>query len=232
MVKSVAKPMFAVRKQITKLYAKVRHRRGHGIHSPFVYHFVTCVVENKHTFYAYQDVEHYLWKHFGKRQKIKKIHRFLFRVSLHFRAQNILQIGVGSGVESLCLLATGNNVRLVCVEPSLTRQTQVQPLLSPYHRRITWHNQLPTDFAHEYDLIYLDFNTFEGDVSTLVERLSECVHQHSVIILHNIRTNLRVYSLVEQMRKLPQVRVSMDMYKVAVLCFNSKYFKQHYLLSY
>lgn len=39
------------------LYRRLRHGRGHGVHSPFVYHLITKVIGERNPYYIYQDID-------------------------------------------------------------------------------------------------------------------------------------------------------------------------------
>src|SRR3954464_12108191 len=110
--------------------------RGHGIHSPFVFDFITSVLNDRRTFYAYQELEDARASlltdtrvltiedfgagsaiHKSNRRKIadiarsslkpKKFSQLLFRLVNYYQASSILELGTSLGI-STGYLASGN----------------------------------------------------------------------------------------------------------------------------
>lgn len=73
-----------------KIFRKLRHRKGHGVHSPFVYELISRVVEEKCFFYAFDEIE----KNASSPSKATKEYgRFLFRLINHLRCRSVVQLG-------------------------------------------------------------------------------------------------------------------------------------------
>jgi len=116
-----------------------RHRKGHGIHSPFLFRLITVVIENRGYFSAYAllkdaqenvrnmlrilDMESYqqLYQPSSgfKSRFIKKMHllparfdRLLFRLVNDFRPGNISYYGSGFGVTLLALALADRRITL------------------------------------------------------------------------------------------------------------------------
>lgn len=58
-------------------FQRLRHKYGFGIHSPFAYHFITEVLNQRHGYYAYAQLHH-------------KHERLVFRVALYFRPGRVV----------------------------------------------------------------------------------------------------------------------------------------------
>lgn len=115
---------------------------GFGIHSPFVFHFVTDVIECKHQYYAYNKVEAYR-KAFlsdknseiyftdygtgksGKRKicdiarrslKNKDLSQLLHRIAVSNHSRNILELGTSLGITTMYLALSDTKARIVTLE--------------------------------------------------------------------------------------------------------------------
>lgn len=127
---------------IKKLYRKLRHSRGYGVHSPFVYNLITKVIEEKGAYYRFGDIElirrrllqnetmvsYPDRRRKGKTRKapIREIVRreairprqgaLLFRLTNHFKPEKILQIGPSMGISTLYLTSYAPGLQIVSIE--------------------------------------------------------------------------------------------------------------------
>lgn len=116
-MKSILRKTF-LRKSILG-YRKLRHGRGYGVHSPFVYALITKVIEEQHPYYCYQDIDklrkQYLFRTdavtYPDRRGSNRQHRvpigrllkreaitarkgmLLFRLANYYKPVHLLQIG-------------------------------------------------------------------------------------------------------------------------------------------
>ena len=122
------------------LYRKMRHRKGHGVHSPLAYSLITKVIEEKCPYYIFEEIEKIrqsliedstLVTYSGRSGKIKRNtvgeitlkeshHRrygaLLFRLVNFFKASSVLNVGSSSGVMSFYLASPHSNCRCVALE--------------------------------------------------------------------------------------------------------------------
>jgi len=122
-----------------------RHRFGFGIHSPFVYEFVTGVMRNREKKPAFAEIEK-LRKDLLKSEKTLQYHdpgagsarlrdknrkikniirsssvsgkygRLLFRIVEEFKPKTILEIGTSLGISTLYLAKANKNARVYTLE--------------------------------------------------------------------------------------------------------------------
>lgn len=123
------------------LYRKVRYRKGHGVHSPFAFNFITKVIDERAAFYCEHDIEltrkkisyteqiFYLpavngqeEQNFSPHQIIEKVAikpkngALLIRMANYFKPRNILQIGEAAGFSTLYLSSYSSDVQVVVLE--------------------------------------------------------------------------------------------------------------------
>lgn len=119
-----------------RYYLTASNGKGHGMHSPFVYDFIRNVLNDKRTYYAYEQVEELRKKllrddtllsvndmgagsslHNTHQRKIKdiaahaakpaKLGKLLFRMVNYYQPTHIVDIGTSLGITT-CYLASGN----------------------------------------------------------------------------------------------------------------------------
>ena len=127
---------FQIAAKYIRYYLTSANGKGHGIHSPFVYDFITLVLNDRRSFYAYEKLELLRSRllmeqaeivvddfgagpasHEGKSRTIssiaknaakpRKLAQLLFRVVNHYQPKNILELGTSLGI-STGYLAMGN----------------------------------------------------------------------------------------------------------------------------
>jgi predicted O-methyltransferase YrrM len=128
-----------------KYYFAASNGKGHGVHSPFVFDFITKILNDSRQFYAYQQIEGMrnallhderilTIQDFGAGSRIikhnqrkvssiassslkpKKFSQLLFRMVNYYQPQSILEIGTSLGITSSYLAAANSNARLITME--------------------------------------------------------------------------------------------------------------------
>jgi len=139
----VERIIFALKYLKYKLFAK--HRKGFGIHSPFLYDFVTKVIYGENYFYAYDDIAELRYdllscdkkieiKDFGSgskvmksnKRKIKDIAKYsaisekygemLFRIIAYYKPKTILELGTSLGLGTLYSALPDSNATVYTIE--------------------------------------------------------------------------------------------------------------------
>ncbi len=123
----------------------LKAKGAHAVQAPFLYHFITEVLHNKHSFYAFEEIESIRAKlllsnleidvndlgagsqHTGtSRRKVSSIARhaaknekyaqLLFRVAQAYNKQKMLELGTSLGVSAMYLASAHKNAQLITIE--------------------------------------------------------------------------------------------------------------------
>ena len=136
---------FQLAARFFRYYITAANGRGHGIHSPFVFKFITEVLNDNRSFYPYYPIEairqemltsaavievvdfgagSYGLK--GKQRKVKdiafsslkspKYARLLFRIANYFQPENILELGTSLGITTAYLASAKNSAKVYTLE--------------------------------------------------------------------------------------------------------------------
>ncbi|MBK5719702.1 class I SAM-dependent methyltransferase [Dysgonomonas sp. Marseille-P4677] len=215
-----------------KLLYKIRHHRGHGIHSPFVFNLVTKVIEEKTPYHAYEDISFVLNKsqrHF----KLDKYSRLYFRLANYFEVRQVLEIGSGSGVDTLCLTAPSASINCICVEPSEEKRAQAQKLYNNWDRNIKLYTDkdLP-DLSEKVDCILLNLSSYTSFSFDISEYLLNISHEKTFIIVKGIRTNKHHQTLWKSIINIESRTAVLDLFNVGILFFDKQLYKWNYQISF
>jgi len=128
-----------------RYYLQSANSKGHGVHSPFVFDFITRVLNDKRTFYAYDNIEALRQslsndqrvltiEDFGAGSRVvknntrsvkaiahsslkpKKFSQLLFRITDHYQPANILELGTSLGITTAYLAAANPAAKVITME--------------------------------------------------------------------------------------------------------------------
>lgn len=216
-----------------KLLYKIRHHRGHGIHSPFVYGLITKVIEEKTPYHAYDDIRFLLDSKPQRHYKLNKYNRLYFRLANYFKVNKVLEIGSGYGIDTLCLTAPSTGIDCICIEPSEQKYAQAQELYDNWNRNIRLYKEteLP-DLSDKQDCILLDLrscNHFSVDIAEYLLRMS---HEKTFIIVKGIRTNKHNQALWKSITNIESRTAVLDLFNVGILFFDRQLYRWNYQISF
>lgn len=214
-----------------KILYKIRHHRGHGIHSPFVFNLITKVIEEKTPYHVYDDISALIDPY--KSLRLKKHSRLSFRLVNYLGAQRILEIGSGYGVNTLCLTAASRSIICTCVETSKKKYTIAEKLYVNWDREIKLQTekQLPT-LQEKQDCIFLDLNNFNYSQSDICKYLCDISHEKTFIIVKGIRTNRHNQMLWRNIINIESRTAALDMFNIGIVFFDKILYRWNYQISF
>lgn len=216
----------------TRILYKVRHHKGHGIHSPFVFNFITKVIEEKSPYYAYNDIREFLVSSSEITFTESKFGRLIFKCVNYFNAKKILELGAGTGTNTLYLTVASKESNCICVETNNSKRNTAGLLYQRWGHNISISEDLFPKIESPVDCILVNLRNYEADNDALIEYVLSCINDNSFIIVDGIRTNRKHQMLWKRLIGCDEVIVSMDLFHVGILFFNPKYYKRNFKLSY
>ncbi len=138
---------FQLATKFLRYYLTASNGKGHGIHSPFIYEFVSRVLNDKRDFYAYVAIEELRQQllrihtsikvdDFGAgsakkssiERKISDIARYsakppkygklLFRIAEHYQCKKIVELGTSLGISTAYLASADQDSHVITLEGS------------------------------------------------------------------------------------------------------------------
>jgi hypothetical protein len=220
---------------------RARRGNGGGIHSPFLYRFITMVLNTHWAFYAFEDLEEAkselsckrkirLYRHSSGKEN--SVERILFRMVQDQQPATMLEIGNLCAIDTLFLtkacptaifLSTTSFPDSVnFIEASLKKgsDSTVQLCKEPVLKQALTHFEK------------LDFVLFNAPVGQK-QRLSDfhaCLSKAvdgSIFVMKNIHQTQEQESTWNIIRKHPKVKVSIDLFSLGILLFRSELTKKH-----
>jgi predicted O-methyltransferase YrrM len=230
-----------------KLYRKLRYRKGHGIHSPFIYNLITKVIEEKTPYYVFEDIEQLRKEllnhenHLGiltaQETQPKNYGALLFRLVNFFKCRTILQTGGSTGLMSLYLaLPLRNSCECYVLEERNGLSDAVRTFAENYSlKNLYW-----MEGAYEENLLRLkpEITSFDfifinamGDsekTSELLRSTETFIYQDTVMVIDNIRCDKAMKKLWQEIKNRTDVRLTIDLLSLGLVFFDPRLHKQHY----
>ncbi|MDR2684146.1 MAG: hypothetical protein LBB53_02040 [Prevotellaceae bacterium] len=188
-----------------KLFA--RHRKGFGVHSPFVFELLNSVFFEENPFYAFEKIEKSLQKNFSKiffRRDVK-YYRLIFRLTNYFSAKKMLIVGENICVEKYFLSVSKKN------------ETVSEKKLQHLQKK----NIFDIIFFSTHNIIYYKDVIYSPNVS-----------QNTILIFENIYQNRITSRIWKEICSNNNLKVSIDIFKYGIVFFKNDFPKQHYLVKY
>ena len=79
---------------------RFRKRKGYGVHSPFAFGFVTDVLYNKSSYYAYKEMDCKL--HWWQRGRVRSVRHLMFRLANYRQPKTLYCVGVDKVLCEAC----------------------------------------------------------------------------------------------------------------------------------
>lgn len=145
----------SAKERLHQCYRWLRHRNGHGVHSPFVFNLIDQAISDRFGYYACQDIDlirrtlKYNTAPFtadgssdvGKSQDLtiaeivskeaidKKHGELLFRLTNFLKPTRIIQVGAGAGLSTLYLSSYAKGLEVIILEENPVTARFAQTLL-------------------------------------------------------------------------------------------------------
>lgn len=219
-----------------------RHRKGHGIHSPYLFDFVNGVVFNAHKREVPPEVleEHRRLKKdaslaggegrtvasFVRHSAVpEKQGKLLYRIVRWFAPDMLVELGTGLGISTLYLATGSPGTSLHSIEGNTDRaafaaQLVSRNMLGPVS--IHWgemeeklHEILP--LLPGKFLAYVDGNHHYEPTMRYLKRLIGRAGEEAIIVMDDIYWSREMHRAWKEVISWPEVRVSIDLFHMGVL---------------
>jgi predicted O-methyltransferase YrrM len=242
-----------------------KHRKGFGIHSPFVFHLLNRVFFEKEAYYCYKVIESVRQQFLANHQKIyltdygtggkrtktiaeiahktiksRKYAQLLFRLVNSNHSQQILELGTSLGISTMYLASANLKSNVVTIEgDSALCDLAKKTFYSNNFQNITV-IEGNLDFVLE-DVVSkmdtLDFVFFDANhtqVATL-KYFSIClakINKNTIFVFDDIHWSADMQRAWHQIAEHPAVRLSIDIFGMGIVWFDTDLMKQQYIVAF
>jgi len=217
-------------KYIAHLFYR-RHRKGHGIHSPYLFGFINGVIFNSDRVSLAPGItaEHRRLRAedpFVRSSSVSLKYGFLlYRISRWFRPEAIVELGSGVGISTVYLALGSPETPLHSIERDKDRAARAAQLICRYCPgpvSIHWGEmeekleyilpQLPRRF-----MAFVDGNHHYEPTVEYIRRILERAGEESVIVMDDIYWSRGMFRAWKEVSSWPEVQVSIDLFHMGIL---------------
>lgn len=169
----------------------------------------------------------------------QKYAELLFRIANDIQARNILELGTNLGLTTLHLAKTNKQTNVVTLEGEPELYDFAQRLFAHEHA----HNihtikgniddTLPLALQNMpiVDLVFFDANhTYDATIRYVKQCLPHA-HAHSIFIFDDIHRSADMERAWNEIKALPHIRVTIDIFQMGIAFFNTDLQKENYIVA-
>jgi len=209
----------------------LRHRKGHGIHSPYLFEFVNQVLFNARKNRVPEPI---LKEHRNLRSESSFVRRssvsgkygaLLYRISRWFRPEMILELGTGMGISTMYLSSGSPETPLHSIERDMERAREAAQLICrccPGPVSIHW-GEMEEKMEDILPLVpgrflaFVDGNHHYDPTVDYVRKLLDKAGEEAVIVMDDIYWSAGMQGAWKEIISWPEVRVSVDLFHMGIL---------------
>ena len=242
-----------------KYLKKARHRRGHGIHSPFLFYLITEVIENKERLpqfksfkllkkktldlidfsldssakkiYDQFDIRYTKPKKLYKKIELpEKYRQIVFHLIREFKPSSIIHYGPTLGVNPAILASVNLDIRVYQVNNDPFCELVSKRLLND--SAIANIQFTPENSVPEINSEFILLNCFNNsDLSqSLIQNFINQPSDDGVLIIRGIHESNEMESIWQNTIANQNIRVSLDLFEIGILLFRKGLQKENFIL--
>lgn len=195
---------------------------GHGVHSPFAFHFITDVIYEKHGYNAFSDIDKIL-----SEQQIdvrnKKLHYLSYRLIRYFQPEKVIEIETGKGVNTLYISAASKDAVHHCFDPTGENVLMARNLHTTFSKNVEFIEEI--DVSESYDGIFVYLDTFLIDMENLLVMSND----NTFWVITGIRSG-NGKRFWKNIVKDERARLTFDLKDIGIVILKKSFNKLNYLI--
>ncbi|MCL2650359.1 MAG: hypothetical protein FWD60_04930 [Candidatus Azobacteroides sp.] len=239
-----------------KLYRRIRYRKGHGVHSPFAYNFITNIVEEKLPYYIFEDIEKRRAELLNNQEIVEfispkgvlkkktvaeitsretqsdKYGALLFRLVNFLQCKSVLQVGASTGIMSAYMATPRKDMQCVVLEdrekliPIIRKQCNALELNNVRIEQGEYISTVENVLKEQEYFDMVFLNTARNP--GLTQNILGKHIKTRFLIIDGIRRNKKTKALWQTVMDNPHAKITIDLYYLGIALFESKFYKKHY----
>ncbi len=201
-----------------KFWLTAANGKGHGIHSPFVFQFVTEVLNDDRFFYAFETLEPIN----NQQRYFKKYNQLLFKIVNYYQPKKVLCIDKSLTNTAFYLAQANSNSQVYCFKNNPASSLE----------NVFFLNELSAIKNNQYDLFYINANNGENLQHHFQILLPQLTTQ-SVVIINNIHAGKQLEASWNNIQHHASVTLTIDLFQLGLIFFRPENkVRQHFTIKF
>ena len=175
--------------------------------------------------------------------KRPKYAQLLFRLVNYFQPETILELGTSLGITTIYLASANKTTKVVTIEGSATIANEAQELFK--RAGIKNIESVVGNFdevlgktiysslaLRPLSLIYFDGNHRKEPTLNYFQQCLKYSHNNSIYIFDDIHWSAEMEQAWEEIKKHPQITVTIDLFEIGIVFFRTELTKQNFVVRY
>jgi predicted O-methyltransferase YrrM len=244
---------FQLAKKYLRYYLSASNGKGHGTHSPFVYNFITHVLNDKKKYHCYKNIEALRKQLLIKSNqrivkaiatsslKQPKYAQLLFRMVQYYHPKQVLELGTSLGITT-AYLASGNvGAQVYTCEGA----TQIAAIAQQHFNELSLKNikLITGDFAATLppllqttgtvDFAFIDGNHRKEPTLQYFQQLLNHANNNTIMVFDDIHWSAGMEEAWAIIQQHPAVTLTIDLFFIGIVCLNRDIkASQHFTIKY
>ncbi|MBC7650266.1 MAG: hypothetical protein H7101_00800 [Deinococcales bacterium] len=198
-----------------KYWLTAANGKGHGIHSPFVFKFITDILNDDRFFYAFETIKPINYQ----QQYFKKYNQLLFKIVNYYQPKKVLSIDERISNTAFYLAQANNNSQIFCFENNPSQQkidfkNNPESLL----QNVFFLNKLSVIKTNQYNLVYINANNGE-DLQYYFQIILPQLTTQSVVIINNIHASKQLEANWCNIQHHASITLTIDLFQLGLIFF-------------
>jgi len=164
--------------------------------------------------------------------------KLLYRLANYFKPANILELGTACGISTLYLAKGAPDARVITMEGCAAKadlaKSNFKKLGADNIEVSTgrFDTQLPVVFEKMpvIDLVFMDGHHRFKPTMEYFKKIITKIHDESLVVIDDIHWSPGMERAWEEIQKMPEVIVTVDLYHLGLVFFRKSLSKQHFVL--
>lgn len=192
---------------------RIRHRCGYGVHSPFAFNFITHVLYERSSYYAYKSIRSEERNAYKNKKEKKddslRVRKLLYRLVDYNQPLTIIDAGKPS--------SSSFYIKNAC---SKAHYIQINDIKTPINS------------IHTPLFVYIHWWQEPTLVETFFEKFILSASEDSLFVIQGIFYSSSMRKLWKKLKSNARVGITFDLYDIGIIFFDLSKNKQHYKINF
>ncbi|MFY7898923.1 MAG: hypothetical protein ACOVNY_01990 [Chitinophagaceae bacterium] len=214
--------------QYIHYYLTAANKKGHGIHSPFVFNMVHEVLLDDRIFYFFEEIKYLSFFENESQKKSKKYNQLLFKC-IHYYKPTSVTIITGNSLLEACYIAAANTKTTI----HFTQKKSLAELPEILKNRVKIIHDKDAVVEDQTNWYFTDFDHVNDGIVSNIQSIIATNNPTICVVIKNPHHSKVARHFYQQLQQSIYIKLSIDLFGIAFLFCRKEHFqKEHFSIQY